>query len=506
MRLILAGLVGPISVSARIRRVRRPALQNIRAVINRPRRIRNSSVMKGNFKDAASPSLVVPAAVLLTGAVAVGYLLTVVNPLHSVLVAVFVVLFAVAFIWPEFGIYVVIFSMLLSPEFMAGGLAGKATLGRGFTLRLEDFLLVFIGLSWFARGALDKSKGLFRQTPLNKPIAVYIVVCVLATLWGLITGTVQGNAGFFFVLKYFEYIIVFFLVVNYVESEDQVRRLLFCLFLTCFIVSIYGIIQIPSGVRVSAPFEGEEGEPNTFGGYLVLMGALAVTLLDHLREMRLRLSLFLLLGVLLVCLVYTQSRASYLAVIPAYLVLSIFSKRRSHLLVGLLIFLILSPLVLPRVATDRIAYTFKQEKDPTQVSVAGLRLDSSTSARIISWKDGLSAWRNRPILGHGVTGYGFIDAQYPRILVETGILGALAFAWLVYAMFRLAFHIWKNNEDDLLRSLSVGVMAGLMGLLVHAVGANSFIIVRIMEPFWCIVGALLALDAIKDARSSPASA
>jgi O-antigen ligase len=455
------------------------------------------------IRDTASPSLLIPTAVLLIGAVAVGYLLTVMNPLHSLLVAVFVLLFAVAFIWPEFGLYVVIFSMLLSPEFMAGELTGKATLGRGFTLRFEDFLLVFIGLSWFARGALDKSKGLFRKTPVNKPIAAYIVVCFLATLWGKITGTVQGNAGFFFVLKYFEYILVFFLVVNYVESEDQVKRLLFCLFLTCFIVSIYGLLQIPSGVRVSAPFEGEKGEPNTFGGYLVFMGALAVALLDQLKNLRVRLGLFLLLGVLVVCLVYTQSRASYLAVIPAYLVLSFFSGRRNYLVAGLLIFLVLSPVVLPRVATERIAYTLMQEKDRSQISVAGMRLDSSTSARVISWKEGLSDWRKRPILGNGVCGYGFIDAQYPRILVETGILGVLAFAWLIYALFRSAFDTWKNNEDDLLRSLSVGVMAGLVGLLVHAVGANSFIIVRIMEPFWCVVGVLVALGATKDGRSSP---
>lgn len=456
-------------------------------------------------RHAASPSLLGPAAVLVVGAVAVGYLLTVVNPFHSLLLAVFVVLFASALIWPEFGIYAVIFSMLLSPEIALGGLHGKGTLGRGLTLRVEDFLLLSLGLSWLARAALDKTAGLIRETPLNKPIAAYIVVCFLATLWGRITGTVQGNEGFFFVLKYFEYIIVFFMVVNYVESEEQVKRLLFCLFLTCFIVSIYGLIQIPSGVRVSAPFEGEQGEPNTFGGYLVLMGALAVALLDHLKDMRARLGLFLLLGVVVVCLVYTQSRASYLAVIPAYLVVSLFSRRRNYLVAGLFVFLVLSPVVLPRVATERIAYTLKQDKDRSQISVAGMRLDSSTSARIISWKEGLSDWRKRPILGHGVCGYGFIDAQYPRILVETGILGALAFAWLIYALFRLAFDTWKNHEDDLLRSLSVGVMAGLVGLMVHALGANSFIIVRIMEPFWCIIGILFALAALKNSRPLPPS-
>jgi hypothetical protein len=135
--------------------------------------------------------------------------------------------------------------MLLSPEIITGDIGGKGTLGRGLTVRLEDFLLIFIGLSWFARTAVDKTTGLFRKTPLNQPIAAYIIVCLIATLWGRITGDVQGIAGFFFVLKYFEYMIVFFMVVNYVETPDQAKRLLFCLFLTCFIVSMYGLIQIP---------------------------------------------------------------------------------------------------------------------------------------------------------------------------------------------------------------------------------------------------------------------
>ena len=39
--------------------------------------------------------------------------------------------------------------------------------------------------------------------------------------------------------------------------------------------------------------------------------------------------------------------------------------------------------------------------------------------------------------------------------------------------------------------MALGFMFGLAGLLVHAVGSNAFIIVRIMEPFW-LYAALLA--------------
>jgi O-antigen ligase len=442
-----------------------------------------------------------PLVVVLIGALVVGYLLTILSAVQGMVLILLLLVFVCTFIWPEAGLYVLIFSMLLSPEIIAGDIGGKGTLGRGLTLRLEDFLLVSIGLSWFARSALDKTRGLFRKTPLNQPIAAYILACLLATLWGKFTGDVKGKAGFFFVLKYFEFMIVFFMVVNYVDSADQAKRLLFCLFLTCFIVSIYGLIQIPDGGRVSAPFEGERGEPNTFGGYLVFMGAVAVALMDHLKNIRLRLGLAVLLVVLLLCLLYTQSRASYLAVIPAYLVLSLLSRRRFYLIAGLIVALALGPLIIPRVAKERIAFTFMQPEARGQIQVGKLRLDTSASARIYSWKSGLRDWRRRPILGHGVTGYGFMDAQYPRILVETGIVGFLAFAWLIYGLFRVGLATWREQQDDLMRGLSVGLIAGLVGLLVHAVGANTFIIVRIMEPFWCLVGIVIALTEINDEKA-----
>jgi len=443
--------------------------------------------------------------IILIGALLVGHLLTILSAARSFLLVMLLLISVCVFIWPEAGLYLVIFSMLLSPEIIMGDIGGKGTLGRGLTVRLEDLLLIFIGLSWFARTAVDKTAGLFRKTVLNQPIAAYILACFLATLYGKISGHVHGKAGFFFVLKYFEYMIVFFMVVNLVNSAEQAKRLLFCLFLTCFIVSVYGLIQIPGGGRVSAPFEGELGEPNTFGGYLVFMGAVAVALMDHLKNMRVRLGLAVLLVVLLISLLYTQSRASYMAVIPAYIVLGLLSRRRFYLIAGMIILLALSPVLLPRVARERMADTFTQPVQEGQIVVGKLRLDTSASARIIGYKEALSAWRKSPILGYGVTGHHFMDAQYPRILVETGVIGMLAFLWLIYTLFLMGLGTWQDAQDDLLSGLSVGLIAGLAGLLVHGIGANTFIIVRIMEPFWFLSGIIIALSTT-DEESTEVSA
>src|SRR5438445_12773885 len=65
------------------------------------------------------------------------------------------------------------------------------------------------------------------------------------------------------------------MVVNNLIDRRQAWRLVTAAFLTAVIVSLIGLTQIPNGQRVSAPFEGKEGEPNTFGGYLLLLIAVA---------------------------------------------------------------------------------------------------------------------------------------------------------------------------------------------------------------------------------------
>ena len=49
----------------------------------------------------------------------------------------------------------------------------------------------------------------------------------------------------------------------------------------------------------------------------------------------------------------------------------------------------------------------------------------------------------------------------------------------------------------LLPSIGIGFMAGFVGLIVHALGANTFTIVRIMEPFWFFVGIITVLPTLE---------
>ena len=419
----------------------------------------------------------------------------------AVLAIVGVLIAVVSFVYSEVALYVLIVSMLLSPEFMAGGLTGDTTASRGVTLRFDDILLVIIGFTWFCKAAIRKDLGLFLKTPLNPPIAYYFVVCLISTLAGYIMGRVNGLTGFFFVLKYFEYFIVFFMAVNHLRDRKQIERFVIAMLIVCSIVAMIAILQIPAGGRVTAPFEGDEGEPNTLGGYLVLMLAIVLGLLVTARTMRQRAMLGVLAVLITVPLLATLSRSSWLAVIPMLFTLLYFSKKRMVIVLPLVSVALIVPFMLPNAVKERALFTFTQPTERGQMEIGGLRVDTSTSARLSSWKDVLTRdFIKHPVIGHGVTGYRFLDAQYPRVLAETGLLGFAFFVWLLVAICRSALASFRTTSDPLFGGLSLGYLAGFAAMLAHCIGSNTFIIVRIMEPFWFLTAMVIMIPEIEKAE------
>jgi O-antigen ligase len=408
-----------------------------------------------------------------------------------------VVISIASFASTDIALYILIFSMLLSPEFIVGS-TGGGSLGRGVTLRFDDFLIVVIGISWVAKMSIKKELGLFLKTPLNKPIFFYITVCLLSTLFAFLGQRVDLKTGLLFVLKYFQYMIIYFMAANHLESERQARKYMWALLITCAIVSIIGIGQIPAGGRVSAPFEGATGEPNTFGGYLVFMISVTAGLWLTSSSLRDQYIYSFLTFLFAIPLIYTQSRSSYLAIVPALLAFVWLSEKRHWVAITIFLLAFSMPFVAPEPAKERVTYTFTQgntQKDV--VEVGNIRLDTSLSARLRSWHSAAKDWVEHPILGYGVTGYQFVDAQYIRVITETGLLGLFTFALLMATLFRSAYHTFKESIKPFHKGLAMGYLAGFIGLLYHAIGANTFIIVRIMEPFWFVTAMVIMIPAIE---------
>jgi hypothetical protein len=212
------------------------------------------------------------------------------------------------------------------------------------------------------------------------------------------------------------------MVVNNLIDRRQAWRLVTAAFLTAVIVSLIGMTQIPSGQRVSAPCEGKEGEPNTFGGYLLLLIAVAGGIALETASLRTRAIYLGLAGLMSIPFMFTLSRTSYVGAIPA-VAIGVLTSRRRLMVVALIVGLVASPVVLtilPESVTKRVHYTFEPERGQPTIRVGAVGLDPSTSARLISVKQAFEGFSHRPIFGYGVTGFAFMDQQFARTLVETG--------------------------------------------------------------------------------------
>lgn len=272
----------------------------------------------------------------------------------------------------------------------------------------------------------------------------------------------------------------------------------FFILLTCFIVSAYAWKMHFTGVsRVAAPFDGiDGGEANTLAGYLLLMIAVVMGLILYSNSVRHRIQLSGLLCFIVPPFLFTLSRGAWIGFVPMYISMIILTKKARHILsISLLILIVFSPIIFPETVQDRITSTFTQGEVYTVLG-RQIAFAESGSARIETWKHIIEKWYKHPFLGYGVTGAGFVDSQYARVLGETGLIGFLAFVWLMATVFREGTRTLNLMKDDWTRGLTLGFLAGFIGLLFQAFSASTFIIIRVMEPFWFLTAMVVMLPEI----------
>ena len=137
---------------------------------------------------------------------------------------------------------------------------------------------------------------------------------------------------------------------------------------------------------MSAPFEGERGEPNTLGGYLLLVGSVTAGLAMNLQDKKKTRWLWMLVILMFIPFMFTQSRGSYLALPFVYMTFGFLNPgKRLKMAVMAVVFVLLGVLFAPPQVTDRIMYTFNQgHTQQEKAKIGNVELDTSTTERLNS--------------------------------------------------------------------------------------------------------------------------
>jgi len=386
----------------------------------------------------------------------------------------------------EIGLYFVVLSIIFSPEINLGYLPQHDLI-----VRFDDLLLGLVLFSWLARIAVFKDDKPIPDTPLNRPIFYYMSATIFPSVISVIKGEANLLAVFFHILKYIEYFLLFFMTYVILKKDYQKYVIIGLILFTSVIACLYSFPHAGKG-RLGAPFEYPP-EPNTYGGFLLINQAILLSIITHTDDVKKKVLSFMILSLNLYITLYTLSRCTYMAMLFLYPYALLTGKKKKSLIFYLTMGLLVMFMWKPQKVIERIMNTFK----PTGGIFFGIPLDSSAAARLISWKIlFLNAIRSyKFIIGHGVTTF-FVDSQYVRVFGEAGIIGLITFFYLLITLYSNLIKVYNEVKENSDKIISYSALLALIGICIHAITANSFIIIRIAEPFWILMAVALKLPEV----------
>ena len=193
------------------------------------------------------------------------------------------------------------------------------------------------------------------------------------------------------------------------------------------------------------------------------------------------------------CFLLTLSRGGFLALAVVVLALALTHRRRTWFLAAAVVagaaFALLPPI------SKRLAYELNFT-DPHNTLVG----------RIPLWQATMEMLRHHPIFGAGLSGFETQIAPYwnathidrfiypHNILlnfwVATGILGVVAFGWLLLKAFRTSWAGWRSG--DAWRALDLGVFLALLGIVVHGLVDVPYFKNDLSLEFWVLLALIYA--------------
>lgn len=404
-----------------------------------------------------------------------------------------------------------------------GTLPFKAVVTPNF---LELALIALLSV-WLLRLLLRPDESLY-LTPLGLPIVGFLGL----TLFSFVIGS-NGSPDTLTLHNYFKFVLAvlfFFAVVNCVRTREQARQVFRMLIIGGAISALIGLVLyfmndaaalrlLTSLGRIGYPTTGrvlryiEDNpngveraiglgvDPNSFGGMLALIGALAATQVVAERPVLPRKLLAAMSGVILLALFLTYSRAALGGMVVAAMYVATLRYRR---LWGLI-------LAAGVVAAILFVSMGVGEQFVQRVTQGVQFQDQANQMRLAEYQNAINVIREYPVFGIGFGQAPELDLTagvssiYLAIAQRTGLVGLAAFLSIMalfyartWQMLRAAIQQQDEERSAWIISLQAGMAAALaVGLLDHYFFNIEFS--HMVALFWGSIGLAMALEQLPPA-------
>lgn len=428
------------------------------------------------------------------------------NPYFPVLALLGFILAIASFHYPRFGLIVMLFFMLIATDMPVGE---KQATERQVTVRVEDIVLIIVSLGWLLHRAKTRTLSIIKHVPIYKPIVLMAGCMVIATIIGILQGTVSVHRGFFFTMKRLEYFWVFFMAFHVMDGKKEAARALYILLAATVVVAFAGMVQFfmfPLSELSGGGSTGGAGygRANTMGDFLLIIIGVTLGLLAFENSPR---KVMLFAFVLFVCtgtLIMTKSRGSYVSMVPLLLAILFFSKSPrvfSFILYGgicVALYVLVTNVNFNYAILDFLLVKHKEDINSQfsqigEVIVKGPSVDPSMDDRVRSWKSAVPEILQYPFFGQGcgAKNLAYGDCQYVHEALETGLIGVIMLLYMNFCIFLVMHRYFRRSKDVLGRSLALGFMGSLAAVMTHGITMNNFYTILNMEVFWLVVAIIM---------------
>lgn len=382
-------------------------------------------------------------------------------------------------------------------------------------IRTEDFLLALLLAIVLVTAVLLRRKPY--NNPLTRRMVLYSAVTFCSLLYGLSIHAVQDyRIGFLYWFRSPEYFLTILLALGLVRQSKQVDSVLTALLIITCVVGIYGLAQEFSLVPIFDamkqeneilvvryfPDFGQERMFSTFAGpydlaaYYLLALPIFIGMYFFSRDRAQRLLLQVTIALSVVCFYLTYSRTPLIALaVAVFVCLSMLGRAKIAIWLAVMSLL---PVIFLAGFKERLLPALQ---DPFTYYALGGRLAGS-------WAYSFAALFRSPLLGTGpssIEGGMGVDSLYMLLLGSFGLLGTVAFVYVIFGAMKLQKRLFQVSCDSHVRALALGMYAGTIALLINGVTVETFLSSKVAFTYWFLMGLLLAARTLELRRGGDLS-
>ena len=365
---------------------------------------------------------------------------------------------------------------------------------------------VSFALLFWVIGMLVRRRFQLMRTPLNIPIAAFLVVAAVGVIMAVdFKHSLKGYMTL-------GWISIFFLFVNNVKDVTQFKKLVRILIIITTIAGAYGIFQhftridFFGNVKHLPRSTGFFNSPMTFGNYVLLLLPVVIGLSYYSKIRRERHWLQLSALIILTAIIFSYTRGVWLGIIGGLIFMAILRSKRLLLLVitGIIVGSMFLTIFPSSKLTRRVVGTFKSERP--------------VGDRIYFWQGSLRIIRDYPITGLGWEGFGIVYPRYKPaegrqlvchahnnfidMAVDSGLLGLGIFIWFLVTIYKVGFHIFKELEDGYFKGIAWGFLGSLTAFLIAGLSQYNFGDSEVVMLFYFLLAMVMVIPRIRKPTSN----